>query len=82
MTDPTPCGPLPEAFDPWTLTLPRTPEEIASERADAVGFLTRDHPEVAPHVAQGFTCDGCARVAVCGLAFDAYNTGGDCLWEK
>ena len=29
-----------------------------------------------------FTCDGCRHVVVCPLAFDLYNTDGDCLMLK
>ena len=31
---------------------------------------------------EGCTCDMCPLVAVCALAFDGYNTGGDCLYSK
>lgn len=31
---------------------------------------------------RAFTCDGCSRAPVCVLAFDPYNTDGDCLDEK
>lgn len=30
----------------------------------------------------GFTCDSCAHAPCCALAFDAYNTDGDCLADK
>lgn len=29
-----------------------------------------------------FTCDACAYAPRCRLAFDFYNTNGDCLLEK
>lgn len=29
-----------------------------------------------------FTCDNCGLVRKCRLAFDGYNTNGDCLYDK
>jgi hypothetical protein len=31
---------------------------------------------------ESYTCDGCTLVRVCLLAFDGWNTDGDCLREK
>lgn len=28
------------------------------------------------------TCDKCAAVTICSLAYDEYNTNGDCLYDK
>lgn len=28
------------------------------------------------------TCDYCVSALFCSLAYDRYNTGGDCLYEK
>ena len=29
-----------------------------------------------------FTCERCNKIRSCSLAFDCYNTDGDCLLEK
>lgn len=31
---------------------------------------------------EGFTCDSCGHARCCALAFDPYNTNGDCLYLK
>ena len=28
------------------------------------------------------TCDQCAAMTICSLAFDPYNSNGDCLYDK
>ena len=28
------------------------------------------------------TCDNCAAVTICSLAYDLYNTNGDCIYDK
>ena len=65
--------------DPWTRLHPLTLAELAAHRQQAVMtielFVGIPLPEM-------FTCDDCARASVCRCVFDAYNTGGDCLWEK
>lgn len=52
-----------------------TPTELAADRADAIRVQRLD-PDIK------FTCDKCGLRLVCDLAFDAYNTDGDCLAEK
>lgn len=61
--------------DRWTYRVPRTPEQLAEKRRASLAtwFGGRE---------QSFTCDGCGRAPVCVLAFDLYNTDGDCLDEK
>jgi hypothetical protein len=54
-----------------------TEEQLARNRASLVqayaaqGYLVTE-----------FTCDKCAARYRCTLAFDLYNTDGDCLAEK
>jgi len=62
--------------DPYTLACPRTEEELKVYRA------TIDAAAQADGYAAGNNCDGCARRYVCVLAFDPYNTDGDCLYSK
>lgn len=52
-----------------------SPEQLAHERAEAIITSFRGAPTT-------FTCDTCEIAAECALAFDAYNTNGDCLAEK
>ena len=60
--------------DRWTYRVPRTPEQLAEERRASLEWWGgADQP---------FTCDGCPRASVCVLAFDPYNTHGDCLYDK
>ena len=53
----------------------RTDVEVAALRKRMLKLHT-------PVAKTGFTCDGCSSVKRCPWAFDAYNTGGDCLAEK
>lgn len=57
--------------------VPLTPEELRKWRADQVAF----HEQMCGPLAK-FTCDDCAGAPKCKLAFDSYNTDGDCLYEK
>lgn len=61
--------------DPWTLTVPWDDADLAAERSHVI-----DHHGMPADVV--FTCDDCARANVCVLAFDPYNTDGDCLYNK
>jgi len=63
--------------DPWLLQEPRTSEQVAALRKEKIAFY-------GPHVSipETFTCDGCGLVNVCTLAFDPYNSDGDCLHDK
>lgn len=53
-------------------------------RHEAHQFMMKE--EIWHHTGGRFiwTCDCCpyGRVDICEWAFDAYNTQGDCLWEK
>lgn len=52
------------------------------ERAEAVLYgysIEYFWPEGEP---PEFTCDNCAHMPECSLAFDLYNTNGDCLASK
>lgn len=54
---------------------PMDEEQLAAYRASVI----------ASHVEFGidaFTCDDCPARYTCKLAFDPYNTDGDCLAEK
>ena len=62
--------------DPYTLACPRTEEELKAYR-DAI-----DDAAGAEGYSAGDNCDGCKRRYVCTLAFDPYNTDGDCLYSK
>jgi len=65
------------APDQWTRETPRTAEALVQLRTEAVA-------DYAPHIGtiDAFTCDDCPRALICELAFDAYNTDGDCLYDK
>lgn len=52
-----------------------TEEEAAALRADAL-------LEVAEYGYTTMTCDDCSSRLKCALAFDPYNTDGDCLASK
>lgn len=54
---------------------PRTPEELKRDRARLIQMAGRYAPAV-------YTCDDCGAAPTCKLAFDAYNSDGDCLAEK
>ena len=51
--------------------------ELAEERKSV---RTSDARGSAPDTS--FTCDECRDAPICVLAFDPYNTNGDCLAEK
>lgn len=61
--------------DPHTLRAPRSAEALAEIRRQSVA----ERPLAA---GAAFTCDTCTSAPRCLLAFDPYNTDGDCLWEK
>lgn len=63
----------------WDWLNPMTPEELAEYRKQQIEWARKlivfgSTPE--------FTCDNCVHANKCTLAFNAYNTDGDCLWEK
>jgi hypothetical protein len=59
----------------WIRPKPLTPEQLADYRVDQIK-RNDDGPSTV------FTCDGCSQAPTCTLAFDAYNTNGDCLLDK
>ena len=59
---------------------PRTPAAAVRLRLQVRQHFF-DHCGEDP-LSQGATCDDCASVFECPVAFDPYSTGGDCLWEK
>lgn len=63
--------------DEWTREVPLTPEELAAYRLQQIKW--GDELGLSPDV---FTCDNCALAPKCKLAFDGYNTDGDCLYSK
>lgn len=60
---------------PFEFLHPRTTEQLEQDRAVQVAD-NGGEPE------GGFTCDNCGAAPRCKLAFDWYNTNGDCLAEK
>lgn len=70
----------------WPDRRPVSAEELAAERRRSLKLWPRsefnvwDWPTPAENVK--FTCDECAHAPSCALAFDHYNTGGDCLASK
>lgn len=56
-------------------------EVLAQEREKAVVFLSNTHSSLFSFDTV-FTCDSCPTAPTCRLAFDGYNTNGDCLAEK
>jgi hypothetical protein len=69
----------PEIYlDEWTFRLALTPRAL--EYVISSAEAGNEHVE-SIHRAS-FTCYDCTRASVCTLAFDSYNTQGDCLWSK
>lgn len=60
----------------WLWAVALTPEELQQTRLEAVSAWPWDAPP------EKYTCDECALALRCSLAFDSYNTDGDCLYEK
>lgn len=57
---------------------PRTPAQISKLRAESKVHLDI----IYGHIVDVFTCDDCTAAQTCSLAFDGYNTNGDCLLSK
>jgi hypothetical protein len=62
----------------WTHD-PIPPEALAKKRAESVDWM-KQHGETNGEIV--FTCDTCRFAPCCELAFDGYNTDGDCLLSK
>jgi len=64
--------------DQWLRKEPLTQEQLSTfrkEQVERAGQVLKTAPDK-------FTCDGCGLASVCTLAFDSYNTDGDCLYDK
>ena len=57
---------------------PFNEKQIKAYRSQMIDILDRQGH--APP--ESFTCDDCDDVDLCVLAFDPYNTNGDCLASK
>lgn len=70
----------------WLLEVARTPEEQETYKKKMLDsyndYLTRCQPEAAHLQAEELTCSTCSDANICKLAFDPYNTDGDCLLGK
>ena len=64
-------------FRPWLRETPLTDEEVKNLRERALAGY-----EKAGYCPDKFTCDDCEDKNRCTLAFDLYNTDGDCLMMK
>jgi len=61
----------------WPFDQNHSEADLAHRRDETIGRLREIG--VRP---TGFTCDECPSRYCCDLAFDAYNTDGDCLADK
>ena len=62
----------------WLRPEPLTTEQLVKFREEQVKVVAT----LLANVPEKFTCDGCGLAGVCRLAWDAYNTDGDCLYDK
>ena len=65
--------------DGWIRKAPLSRAELAQLRQENVDFM--EERGLGP-IDGVFTCDSCNDAPICKLAFDAYNTNGDCLMSK
>lgn len=63
--------------DEWMWKTPLTPEELAGLEEES-----RFHAKAEGIDFERYTCKDCSLRTLCTLAFDDYNTDGDCLLEK
>jgi len=68
-----------DKFSPYLLQKPRTGEALAVLRENSLTHLTQ---KLGYSSDTAFTCDTCSDAPICKLAFDCYNTDGDCLLLK
>ena len=72
----------------WPDREPVSADVLAEERRHALRFNLEvvHYPDPVPPGTAirevEFTCDGCGHAPSCALAFDLYNTDGDCLASK
>lgn len=64
-------------MDAWTREIPLRPAELIKYREQQ-----NKHNDELGHHPEKYTCDECDRAPKCKLAFDSYNTEGDCLYSK
>jgi hypothetical protein len=70
-------GGAPFDYDPrWDLKRPRSMWELVQLRTKSINEYREGM------IVDEFTCDHCAQVSYCSLAFDIYNTDGECLYAK
>lgn len=62
----------------WLLKVPRTPAQMKAFRKTVIARVA----EITGTSPAKFTCDDCKIANICTLAFDGYNTDGDCLYDK
>lgn len=56
-------------------------DSLSQEYKENLKLYGLGYPDDEPHL-EIFTCARCHIVKQCNLAFDAYNTNGDCLADK
>lgn len=61
----------------WVREVALCPDELAAIRLK-MNKLNAEFTSVP----ERYTCDDCGFAPKCKLVFDAYNTEGDCLYEK
>lgn len=64
-------------LDDITRKAPLSETDLAADRARIVAIYAEQGMGI-----DAFTCDDCGARYTCTLAFDAYNTDGDCIAEK
>lgn len=67
-----------EGIDRWLRPKVLTFEEVAEERRQSAQHNLK---AVGADITR-YSCDDCSLPRVCALAFDSYNTDGDCLLDK
>jgi hypothetical protein len=67
-----------KTLDQWLRKRILTLEELVADRQEA----RKQNLELTGVEDLQYTCDECWMARACGLAFDSYNTNGDCLLEK
>ena len=63
--------------DEWTWKNPIADEDLKLLKSIFSSYFLKIRPDVPT-----CTCDGCPRERICTLAWDSYNTDGDCLYDK
>lgn len=63
--------------DEWLFAKERTEEEVQADRESMFGIMAEFK---TPY--EYITCDKCVLRLRCTIAYDTYNTNGNCLLEK